>query len=103
MDANFDLSEKAFLYKTVNGAVDNSAFVQQLTFDITEGILHTEHFFPYHIPKTLMTKNSPLFRRCNSNNRVVVKYPKLYFSLSFVQYLKLLNFTFTSCNFVSVG
>jgi hypothetical protein len=86
----------AFLYKTVNGVLDNSAFLEQLNFSIRKGNLCTRHLFSYSIPKTEMYKNLPLFRICNVYNSVAVKYPEPDFSLSFVQYLKLLRSIFMS-------
>jgi hypothetical protein len=90
------ISEQAFLYKIVNGVLDNSKFLEQLNFNIRKGNLHTRYLFPYHIPKTVMYKNLPLLRMCNVYNSVAVKYPELDFSLSFVQCLKLLKSIFMS-------
>jgi hypothetical protein len=60
-----DISEQAFLYKTVNGVLDNSAFLEQLNFNIRKGNQCTRHRFSYYIPKTVMCENSPLLRRYN--------------------------------------
>jgi hypothetical protein len=86
-----DMSEQAFLYKTVNGVLDDTAFLEQLNFNIRKGNLRTRHLFSYSLPKAVMFKNSPLLRMCNVYNSFTVKYLELDFSLSFVQYLKLLK------------
>jgi hypothetical protein len=46
-----DISEQAFIYKTVNGVLDNSAYLEQFNFHIRKGNLCTRHLFCYHIPK----------------------------------------------------
>jgi hypothetical protein len=82
------------VYKTLNGVLDNSAFLEQLNKNIRKGNLRTRHLFSNHIPKIVMFKNSPWLRMCSVYNTVAVKYPELNFSLSFVQYLKLLKSIF---------
>jgi hypothetical protein len=91
-----DISEHAFIYKTVNGVLENCAFLEQLNSNFSEDSLRTTHLFSYPIPKTVMYKNSPLLRMCNVYRSVAVTYPELDFSLTFVQNLKLLKSILTS-------
>jgi hypothetical protein len=71
------VSEQAFLYKTVNGVLDNNAFLEKLNVNIWEGGLHAHRLFSYHIPKTVMYKNLPSLRIHSIYNSVTVKYPEL--------------------------
>jgi hypothetical protein len=99
LTSRHNISEQAFLHKTVNGGLDNSTFLIQLIL-ISGKVTYVLNIFSlYHIPKVLMFKNSPLLRMCDTYNTVTVKYPKLDFSLSFVQYLKLLKMTYTTKKF----
>jgi hypothetical protein len=46
------VSNQSSIYKAVNGVLDNSAFLEQLNFNIRKGNLSIGHIFSYHIPKT---------------------------------------------------
>lgn len=68
-----EIMQQVFLYKSVNGILDNAEFLSGLQFNVKKSDLRVRQAFYRYRFNTLIQKYSPRLRMCDSHNNIIMK------------------------------
>lgn len=89
-----ELQQQIYLYKTVNGVMNNSPFLERVNFNFKKTALRTRELLTYSTPKTKMYSSSPLLQMSIMYNNITKQLPELDLSLPIYEYVRKLKYYF---------